>query len=183
MSDRTIDEFFDMEPDDSGLLDFDFDEWGPRSDVPVERLSSEDEAVRDVNGSVDERRAESFGLSVGGPAEDLVADPDPPRRFPSSVDDGDRGDTAPDASELPDAVGQDLAREQEPSGWRVRSARNRVTQTDIKRAMAHGRFLREARDAPNSAGKRKASTGRYVGDEVEDAEVGRLEESGQFSRI
>lgn len=166
---------FELGNDPDENIDREFETWGPTSTTPVTALSSEADSVTDVNGSVDERRAESFGLSVGGPEEDLVSDPDPPRRFGN-----DRGDSAPDAHDLPDEIGQDLASEQEPSGWRPRSARQDTTPTDIKRAKSHGRYLREVRDAPNSPGKRKASTGRYVGDDVDDAGIKRQVDDGLF---
>lgn len=61
--------------------------------------------------------------------------------------------------------------------------RKQIVETAIMRAKSHGRFMTEPVPAPNSPGMRKATTGRYVGNDFEDAQVGRLRKSGQFTRI
>lgn len=60
--------------------------------------------------------------------------------------------------------------------------RGELVRAAIVRAKSHGRFMTEPAPAPNSAGMRKPSTGRYVGNDFEEPDIGRRE-SGQFTRI
>lgn len=167
------DNFFELGNDPDEGVDREFETYGPRSNTPITALSGETDAVVDVGGAVDKRRAESYGLSVGQGVED-VSQEEPPRRFQDN-----RGDSAPDAFDLPDEIGQDLASEQEPSGWRPRSARPKTVSTDIQRAMANGRYLRDVDPAPNSPSSR-GPKGQFVGNEFEDAGVERRTNNGLF---